>query len=100
MIVVRDIFRLRFGQSKGATALWKQALVELKKAAPNGTFRLLTDLAGPAYYTIVLEGTHESLGAWEELHKAAGKQAKWKEIYAKIVALTEDGRREILSVIE
>ena len=99
MIVVSDIFRLRFGQAKDATALWKQALVELKKAAPNGNFRLLTDLAGPAYYTIVLEGTHESLGAWEELHESAGKP-KWKEIYAKIVALTEEGRREILSVVE
>ena len=100
MIVVRDIFRLRFGQAKDATGLWKQALAELKSAAPGGKFRLLTDLAGAPYYTIVLEGTHESLQAWDDFHKSAGKQAKWKEIYAKIIPLTEEGRREILTVVE
>ena len=100
MIVVRDIFRLRFGQSKDATALWKQALVEIKKFAPKSNYRLLTDLAGAAYYTLVLEGTHDSLAAWEDFHKSAAKQAKWKEIYAKIIPLTEEGRREILSVVD
>ena len=100
MIVVRDIFRLRFGQSKEATALWKQALVTLKAAAPDGSFRLLTDLAGVPYYTIVLEGTYPSLSAWEAMHKSAGSVAEWKTLYAKIIPLTEDGRREILSVVE
>jgi hypothetical protein len=100
MIVVRDIFRLRFGQSKEATGLWKQALASLKAAAPESTFRLLTDLAGVPYYTIILEGTHPSLASWEGMHKSAPAVAEWKTLYAKIIPLTEDGRREILSVVE
>ncbi len=100
MIVVRDIFQLRFGQSKDAMPLWKQALGELKKASNAGSFRLLTDLAGAPYYTVVLEGTYPSLADWEGMHRSAGSQAEWKAIYAKIIPLTETGRREILSIVE
>ena len=100
MIVIRDIFRVKFGQSKEATALWKQALPMLKAAAPKGNFRLLTDVAGPAYYTLILEGTYASLSEWENMHKSAPGMADWKAVYAKIIPLTEEGRREILSVVE
>lgn len=100
MILIRDIFRLKFGQAKEATGLWKQALAELRKAAPNGSFRLMTDVAGAPYYTIVLEGTYPSLEAWENMHKSAPGQTEWKALYAKIIPLTETGHREIFSIIE
>ena len=101
MIVVRDIFRVKFGQAKEANALWRQALEVLK----SGGFgmrgaRLLSDLAGPAYYTVVLESTYDSLAQWEQAHTAAKDNAKWREIYQRIIPLIEDGRREILSVME
>jgi len=98
MIVVRDIFRLKFGQAKEATALWKQAAQQLKQAGAANV-RLLTDLAGPAYYTLIFESGHASLAAWEGLHTDAKLNAAFREIYQKIIPLTEDGRREILSVV-
>jgi hypothetical protein len=98
MIVVRDIFRLKFGQAKEATALWKQAAQQLKQAGAANV-RLLTDLAGPAYYTLIFESEHASLAAWEGLHTDAKLNAAFREIYQKIIPLTEDGRREILSVV-
>src|SRR4051812_33170765 len=101
MIVVRDIFRLNFEQAKDATALWKQA-AELLRQSGTGVrdVRLLTDLAGPDYYTIVLESTFESLSGWEKMHSDAKLNAKFRDIYARITPLTQQGRREILSVIE
>ena len=101
MIVVRDIFRVKFGQAKEVTALWKQA-VELLVQGGFGVrgARLLTDLAGPAYYTIVLEATYDSLGQWEQAHNAAKGNARWRETFQKIIPLTERGRREIFSVVE
>lgn len=101
MIVVRDIFQIKFGQAKQATDLWKQVLVVMKgaKNAPASS-RLLTDLAGPAYYTIVFESTFESLTQWEQFHVGARSNAAWRDLYAKIVPLTESGRREILSVVD
>ncbi len=97
MIVVRDIFRLKFGKSKEANPLWKQALGILKENGFNA--RLLTDLAGTPYYTVVLESTYNSLADWENAHNSAGSSAEWKSLYAEIIALTETGHREILSVL-
>jgi len=100
MIVVRDIFRLKFGQSKDAMPLWKEAAQLLRSSGYGAqNVRLLTDLAGPAYYTVVLESTFNSLAEWEKAHLAARENAPWKAVYAKILPLTEEGRREVLSVV-
>ncbi len=100
MILVRDIFRLKFGQSKDAMPLWKEAAQLLRTSGYGAqSVRLLTDLTGPAYYTVVLESTFNSLADWEKAHLAARENAPWKAVYAKIIPLTEEGRREILSVV-
>ena len=101
MIVVRDVFRLKFGQSKEAVALWREAAASLRNSGYGAlNVRLLTDLAGPSYYTVVLESTFNSLAEWEKAHLAARDNAQWKALYAKIIPYTEAGHREILSVVE
>jgi len=101
MIVVRDVFRVKFGKAKEATDLWKKAVAMLNKSGyGGGTTRILTDLAGPPYYTLVLETSYESVSKWEEAGKEVRKNAEWKSIYQQIVPLTEEGRREILAVVE
>jgi hypothetical protein len=101
MIVVRDIFRLKFGQSKEVTTLWKVAIESLRRNGFNaGPVRLLTDLAGPSYYTLILESTFESVGQWEKASQTARANPEWKAAYAKIITLTETGHREILTVVE
>src|SRR4051812_49231484 len=100
MIVVRNIFRIKFGQSKEATRLWKQAIEINKKLGYGlGGTRLLTDVAGPAYYTLVLETTHESLADFEKASEAVRGSAEWRKVYEQIVPLTDKGRREIYSVV-
>jgi len=100
MIVVRDTFRLKFGQSKEAIALWKEAASLLQKSGYGVVnVRLLTDLVGPDYYTVVLESTFNSVSDWEKAHQAARENAPWKAVYAKIIPFTEVGRREILTVV-
>ena len=101
MIVVRDVFRLRFGQAKAATPLWRDAAAALRKSGYGARdIRLLTDVAGPDYYTIVLESTYDSVAQWEEATKAVKANKDWADLYRQIIALTEKGHREILSVIE
>jgi hypothetical protein len=100
MIVVRDIFRLKFGQAKEAVALWKEAAASLRTSGYGALdVRLLTDLAGAPYYTVVLESTFNSVAEWEKAHQAARDNAPWRALYAKIIPFTEIGRREILSVV-
>ena len=100
MIVVRDIFRLKFGQSKEAIALWKEAAASLRTSGYGAlNVRLLTDMAGASFYTVILESTFNSVADWEKAHLAARENAPWKALYAKIIPFTEIGHREILSVI-
>ena len=100
MIVVRDTFQLKFGQAKGAVDLWKQAIaVNQKLGYGNAGSRILTDLAGSPYYTLILETTFESMAQFEKAIKDVLGSPEWRAIYAKIVPMTESGRREILSVV-
>jgi hypothetical protein len=100
MVLVRDVFRLKFGQSKEAMALWKEAAVSLRTSGYGAVdVRLLTDLAGAPYYTVVLESSFNSVADWEKAHQAARDNATWKALYARIIPFTEVGHREILSVV-
>jgi len=99
MIVVRDIFQLKFGQAGQAIELWKQVMEINRKLGYGGTSRMLTDLVGSPYYTLVLETTYDSMGQMEEALQKVLKNQEWRGIYNKIVPLTEKGRREILNVV-
>jgi len=101
MVVVRDVFRLKFGQSKEAVALWREAAAALRNSGFGAiNIRLLTDFVGPSYYTVILESTFNSVGEWEKAHAAGKDNAPWKALYAKIIPYSEAGHREILSVLE
>lgn len=53
MILVRNVFQLKFGKAREAAALIKEneALIKRHGGAPT---RFLTDLTGP-FYTLVME---------------------------------------------
>ena len=63
MILVRDIFQVKFGRMKEAKDVWKEML-KLMTAQGQSRPRLLTDLVGP-YYTLVLESTYKDLADYE-----------------------------------
>src|SRR4051812_29914221 len=101
MVVVRDIFRVKFGQAGEATKLWKRGAALLKQSGFGvKDVRLLTDFAGPHFYTLVLESTFDSVAEWEKAHNAAKSNAEWRDVYQRIVPLMDEGRREMLSVVE
>ena len=99
MILVRDIFQLKFGKAKEAVALWKEGSAIIKKLG-YGPERLLTDLVGSSYYTFVMESKFESLSDLEQgLSKVFGN-AEWSQWYQKFLPLVESGRREIFNIVE
>jgi len=100
MILVRNICSVKFGKTKEATQLWKQA-IEINKKIGYGSMqtRLLTDFAGVPFYTLVLESTFESLTEFEKASKAVLSNSEWRKVYEQIVPLVEEGRREIYSVV-
>jgi hypothetical protein len=101
MILVRNIFRLKFGQAREAIAAWKNGLEIAERAGGGqGRYRLLTDLAGPDFYTLVLEGTYESLAEFEQSAQALMGMPEWRAWYPQVMALSEGGHREILTIVE
>ena len=98
MILVRDVFRLKFGKAKEARALLKEGMRISKKAGFTPQ-RQLMDVTGP-YYTLVLESTHASLGAWEASMGDAQHAKEWGEWYEKFKPLVDSGHREIFTVLE
>jgi hypothetical protein len=98
MVLVRDVFRLKFGRAKEAQALLKEGMRIAKKAGVPPQRRLM-DLTGP-FYTLVLESTHESLAAWEASMKDAQHAGEWGAWYEKFKPLVDSGYREIFTVLE
>jgi hypothetical protein len=99
MIVVRNVFRLKFGKTKEAVALLKEGIAIQKRAGVEMNQRLMTDLVG-TFYTLVLELTIPNLGALEaNMPKVMGDK-DWQASYQKFSALVESGYREIFTIVE
>jgi hypothetical protein len=101
MIVIRNVFRLKFGKAREAVALFKEGNAIQKRVGAGTAFptRLLTDVTGP-FYTVVLEVTAPSLTAFEAGAPQLMADTDWHANYQKIAALVESGYREVFSVVE
>jgi len=99
MIVVRNVFRLKFGKAKEAVALLKEGIAIQKRAGVEMNQRLLTDLVG-TFYTLVLELTIPNMGAMEASMPKVMGDKDWQSNYQKFSALVESGYREIFNIVE
>jgi hypothetical protein len=98
MIVVRDVFKLKFGKARDALAAWKEMGDYFRRTSNNaGQPRILTDLVGE-YYTLVMETTWDNLSAWENEMQRGMHETEWRTLYQKFTPLVESGYREILTV--
>jgi hypothetical protein len=95
MILVRNVFQLKFGQAKEAIAIWKELVELMRKADVGSDHRLLTDLAGGAYYTLVFEAAFPSLAEW----RGALSSEEGKALYERFIPLVEGGHREIFNIV-
>ena len=99
MIVVRNVFQLKFGQSKPAVTAFKEGRALMQKLSANATGRLMTDLVGTSY-TLVHELQFDSLSAFEqEMRKVTGSP-EWRAWYETFLPYCESGSREIFNVVE
>jgi hypothetical protein len=99
MVVVRNVFRLKFGHTKDAVAVWKE-MSALGKRLNYGAreMRLLTDAVGP-FYTLVFEVTFDDLATYEREAKRMMGQPEWGQVYQRFNPHVESGYREIFTVV-
>jgi hypothetical protein len=100
MIVVRNVFQLKFGKAREALAVWKEGRPLFQRLGmPMEKSRLLTDVSGP-FYTLVHELSFDSLTDFEREGPKVMGDEQWHAWYARFSALCESGHREIFSVVE
>jgi hypothetical protein len=101
MVVVRNVFRLKFGKAREAVALMKEGLAIQKRVMAGADFstRVLTDVTGP-FYTLVLEVTAPNVAAVESTMPRLFADKEWQANYQKVGGLVESGYREIFTIVE
>jgi hypothetical protein len=99
MIVVRNVFRLKFGKAREAVAVMKEGIAIQKRLGSDIYARLLTDLSGD-FYTLVLELTVPNLAALEATQPRLMGDKDWQANYQKFVPLVESGHREMFTIVE
>ncbi len=101
MIVIRNVFQLKFGKAREAVALMKEGRAIEKRVMSGVEYssRVLTDVTGP-FYTLVLELTVPSLAAFESNAPRLFGDKEWQAHYQKMASLVESGRREVFSIVE
>ena len=99
MIVVRNVFRLKFGRAKEAVALLKEGIAIQKRAGVDMNQRLMTDLVG-TFYTLVLGLTAPNMSNLDaNMPKVMGDK-DWQAIYHEFSSLAESGYREVFTIVE
>ncbi len=99
MIVVRNVFQLKFGKAREAVAICKEGIALFQRLGFTKESRLLTDVSGN-FYTLVLENSFDSLADFERGGKENMGKEEWRAWYARFSPLCEGGHREIFSVVE
>jgi hypothetical protein len=101
MIVIRNVFQLKFGKAREAVALMKESLAIQKRALTGADFstRVLTDVTGP-FYTLVLELTLPNLATFETYTPRLFGDKEWQASYQKMTPLVESGHREVFTIVD
>ncbi len=99
MIVIRNVFHLKFGKAREAVASMKEGIAIQKRAGVNVPQRLMTDMTG-TFYTLVLELTLPNLSSVDSMFANVMGNKEWHAHYEKFVTLVESGHREIYTIVE
>lgn len=94
MIVVRDVFRAKYGKGNDLVALFKEAR---EKWPMEYAGRILTDASGQ-FFTVVVETEVESLAAWEDRASELFDQPEFGDWFERMTPLVESGRREFYNL--
>lgn len=100
MIVVLNVYRLKFEKAEQALAIWREGLAVSGLASGDDVeIRLLTDSLG-TYFTLMIEVTAESLGAYEKWTREVLGDHDYGAWYRKFLNLTVGQYREIYHVVD
>ncbi len=98
MIIVRNVFRLKFGKAKEVKAIMQDSKKIMNESQLKNS-RVLFDVVGPSY-TMVLENSYANLSDFEKEMAAMFSKPEWGAWYQRLTPLVENSYREIFSVMD
>ena len=101
MLLIREVFHCRPGKVRPLVEKFL-AMGKLTESAGQGRMRIMTDLCGEQYWTIVAEMEAPSLQAFEEMMQGKDMTEQMQKEFEKIMEgyhdLVDHGRREIYKI--
>lgn len=101
MLLIREVFHCRPGKVRALVEKF-QAMSKLSEQTGQGAMRVMTDLAGERYWTVVAEMEVPSLEAFEKMMPGEGMDEKTQKEFERIMAdyhdLVDSGHREIYKI--
>ncbi|MDA1096480.1 MAG: hypothetical protein O3B84_04405 [Chloroflexi bacterium] len=101
MIVVRDVFRAKYGMGGQLEDLFKEVFPIFEqtfKEVGGGKPRLLEDLSGD-FFTLVTEYTLPSLSVWEAVREKMFTDSRFEGWFERMLPLVESGNRQFWNVV-
>ena len=100
MLVVRQVFRAKYGRGDELVALFQEFNTRMREEGEAGpSFRILTDASG-TFFTVVTEVEVESFAAWEGSFRASMARPWMGDWFGRMMPLVESGSREFYNVVE
>ncbi|MGE5177039.1 MAG: hypothetical protein ACM3JJ_11780 [Hyphomicrobiales bacterium] len=101
MVVIREVFHCKPGKVRPLVEKFL-AMSKMSEKAGMGKFRVMTDVSGARYWTVVAEMEAESLAAFERMFAGEGQnEAQMKEMERLMEGyhdLVDQGYREIYKI--
>lgn len=98
MYLIREIMHCKPGQVQNLVNTFKQAEEIFRKKGFNSPGRILTDISGEQYWTMVSEREVESLEKYTELSRQTMTDPDVKRVMKDYHNYVESGRREIYKI--
>ena len=94
VIVVRDVFQVKYGRGSEMVALLKEFAALSGKNYPN---RIMSDASGP-FFTIVQEMEVPSLAEWEQVSQRVFSSKEFEPLFSRWLTLVNSGHREFYNL--
>ena len=95
MILVRNVFQAKYGRGDELVELLAEGR-ELLSRYGMGSYRILTDPAGP-FFTVIMEQEIESLAAYEQTREGFS-DTDFGPWFARMTELVDSGSREFFTI--
>ena len=98
MYVVREIMHCKPGKAGELVKRFKQMEPFMKEVGMTGPQRVMTDMSGECFWTVVAEQEVDALDKYLELTRTMTSDARIQKIMQGYHEIVDSGRREIFKV--